>query len=318
MRLSLCPQPLYSLGLNGALDAVVRLGVRALELPVDCGSPLVNLERLLAGGAKELKRELAARDLAISAVSNHQEGQLLLGPHHQDTDGIHRGTGAEKAAWAAERLVKSAELASELEVPVVIGFVGCEDYTRYFPWPDPQGWEKMIPVFQERVGGVLERFDRLGVAFGQEPHPKQFVYNTETALESVQHLGGHKRWGFNLDPANLMLAGVDPVLFARELSGRVWHVHAKDGEIVPHNVGRSGLLAHGRWDRPDRGFRFRIPGWGDVPWKRLITELALSGYDGYLAIENEDPIFGPLDGLEKAVRELAPLLPRGDRAERWW
>ena len=51
--------------------------------------------------------------------------------------------------------------------------------------------------------------------------------------------------------------------------------HAKDAEVVPHNVGRSGVLAHGRWDRIDRGFRFRIPGWGDVPWKRLITELQL-------------------------------------------
>ena len=189
---------------------------------------------------------------------------------------------------------------------------------RLFPWPDPEGWEKMLPVFQERVGKLLDEFDRLGVNLAQEPHPKQMTYNIETSLQSLEWLGHHPRWGFNLDPANLMLAGVDPVLFVQELGWRILHVHAKDGELVAHNARRSGLLAHGAWDRKDRGFRFRVPGWGDVPWKRLISELQLADYKGYLAIENEDPIFHPLDGLRKAVAELKPLLPEGERQERWW
>jgi sugar phosphate isomerase/epimerase len=176
----------------------------------------------------------------------------------------------------------------------------------------------MAPLFQEKAGRLLDRLDPLGVSFGQEPHPKQFVYDTETALESVELLGRHRRWGFNLDPANLLLAGVDPVVFVQELAQRVLHVHAKDGELVPHNARRSGLLAHGRWDRIDRGFRFRIPGFGDVPWKRLVSELQLTGFRGYLAIENEDPVFHPLDGLRKAVAELKPILPEGGRQDQWW
>lgn len=326
MQLSVCPQPFYALarsgaGLAGVLDAVRALGLTALELPVDARSPLVDLEQLLAGGWRQLAAALRERGLALSALSIHQEGQLLLGPHHADTDAIHAGTPAAKSAYAAHRLARCAELAQRLEVPVVVGFVGCEDYTRSFPWPDPDGWEKMRPLFRERVLAVLEHYQRCGVVFAQEPHPKQFVYNTETALESVELLDGHPAWGFNLDPANLLLAGVDSPLFAQELGARVKHVHAKDGELVAHNAARSGLLAHGPWDRPGRGFRFRIPGWGDVPWKRLISTLALAGYDGYLALENEDPIFEPREGLEKAIRELAPLLPRAARnpgAERWW
>jgi sugar phosphate isomerase/epimerase len=326
MQLSLCPQPLYPLaraggGLVAVLEAVRELGLRALELPVDGHSPLVDMDELLAGGWKRLTTQLGQHGLALSALSLHQEGQLLLGPHHADTDAIHAGSPAEKSAFAAMRLAKAAELARRLEVPVVVGFVGCEDYTRFFPWPDPRGWEKMQPVFRARVLAVLEHFERAGVTFAQEPHPKQFVYNTETALESVELLDGHPCWGFNLDPANLMLAGVDSALFVQELGARIRHVHAKDGELVLHNAARSGLLAHGPWDRPGRGFRFRIPGWGDVPWKRLLSTLALVGYDGYLALENEDPIFAPREGLEKAIRELEPLLPRGPRPkemERWW
>ena len=140
----------------------------------------------------------------------------------------------------------------------------------------------------------------------------------EKPSNSVGLLKQHAAWGSNLDPANLLYAGVDPVLFAAEHHARIWHAHAKDAQRVPHHARRSGPGAHGAWERPGRGFRFRIPGWGEVDWKGLISELALAGWDGHLAIENEDPVFEPLDGLRKAVRELAPLLPEGERRERWW
>ena len=115
-----------------------------------------------------------------------------------------------------------------------------------------------------------------------------------------------------------MLAGVDPVVFAAELGARVVNVHAKDGELVAHNIARSGLLAHGPWERPDRGFRFRIAGWGDVPWRRLITELALRGYSGPLTVEHEDPTMGRIEGIEKAAHFLDPLLIRQPFTGRWW
>ena len=318
MELSVCPQPLYKLGIDKALEFMAELGVTAFELPVDRRSSLVDLDDLLSGGHRDLKKKISGFGLKISALSNHQEGQLLLGPHHRDTDRIFSGSAEEKITYSEERLKKTAYLASEMEIGLVVGFVGCEDFARFFPWPDPRGWESMVPTFKDRVSRMLNAFDELGVTFCQEPHPKQFIYNTETALESLEILEGHRRWGFNLDPANLLLAGVDPVVFVRELKDRIFHVHAKDGELVPHNAARSGLLAHGAWDRPDRGFRFRIPGWGDVPWKQLISELRLIGYDGFLAVENEDPVFGPLDGLKKAVAELRPLMPVGEREAQWW
>ena len=91
-----------------------------------------------------------------------------------------------------------------------------------------------------------------------------------------------------------------------------------DGERVAHQIDRSGLLAHGAWDRRDRGFRFRVPGWGDLNWKQLISELRLAGYDGVLAVEHEDPVVGRVEGLRKAVDHLSPLLLRQPAEERWW
>lgn len=318
MQLALCPQPLYRLPLDQALTEMTRLGTRAMELPLDAGNPWIDVERLAAGDCDGLLDSLRQHRIELSAVSVHQEGQLLFGPHHQDTDSICPGSAADKIAFAQARILRAARVAKYLGVEVVVGFVGCEDYTRFFPWPAADGWQRMLSTFRERLLPLLDELHGLGVHFAQEPHPKQLVYNTETALESLTTLDDHPAWAFNLDPANLLLAGVDPVVFVAELGARVRHVHAKDGELVAHHAGRSGLLAHGPWDRKDRGFRFRIPGWGDVPWRRLISELILAGYPGVLAVEHEDPLFGPVDGLCKAVDFLAPLLPEGEREERWW
>src|SRR5262245_43639703 len=119
MQLSLCPQPFYSLararGLGAVLDAARELGVAAIELPLDAQSPLCDLDELLGGGWKRLRQELASHRLALSALSVHQEGQLLLGPHHADTDEIHAGSPADKSTYAEMRLKKAAELARLLE-----------------------------------------------------------------------------------------------------------------------------------------------------------------------------------------------------------
>lgn len=320
MRLALTPQPFFDGDLDRGLEAIAALGFDGLELPVHRGNPWVDLEALADGGAAvdRLRASLERAGLELTCLSIHQDGQLLLGPHHADTDPICGGDPATKAAFAARRLELAGRAAANLGLDLVIGFVGCEDYTRAFPWPDPEGWERMLPVFRERFGPILDRYAELGLRFGQEPHPKQIVYNVETALEAVELFGGHEALAFNLDPANLLLAGVDPVVFAAELGPRVAHVHAKDGELVEHNARRSGLLAHGDWARPDRGFRFRVPGWGDVPWKRLISELIARDYRGWLTVENEDPLFAPDDGLAKARDFLRPLMPVGERRERWW
>ena len=318
MKLGVCAQVLYPLGLETALVTARELGFEAIELPVDRSSPFLDLEEALDGGWRRIARLVREAGLEISALSNHQEGQLLLGPHGIDTDRVHPGNAEEKARYAGLRLEQTAALAERLEVTVVCGFTGCEDYSRWFPWPLEDGFERMGAGFRARLFPVLEAFAARGVRFAHECHPKQFAYNLETARLALDLLEWHPALGFNFDPANLMLAGMNPVVFIAELGERIVHVHAKDGERVEHHVDRSGLLAHGRWDRRDRGFRFRIPGWGDLDWKRIISELRLAGYNGVLAVEHEDPVIGRLEGLRKAVRHLVPLLLHDPPEPAWW
>ncbi len=318
MKLGLCAQVLYHLPWGEALSTARRLGCEAIELPVDARNPFLDLDEALAGGWRRIARDVRNAGLEISALSNHQEGQLLLGPHGTDTDAVHAGDPEQKARFAALRLEQTAALAEHLEVGVVCGFTGCEEPSRWFPWPLADGYERMGTKYRDRLLPVLDAFSRHGIRFAHECHPKQFAYNLETARLALELLDGHPAFAFNFDPANLMLADMSPVVFVAELGARIAHVHAKDGERVAHHIARSGLLAHGPWDRRDRGFRFRIPGWGDLDWKKLITELRLAGYDGVLAIEHEDPTVGRLEGLQKALDHLAPLVLRDPPESPWW
>jgi sugar phosphate isomerase/epimerase len=213
---------------------------------------------------------------------------------------------------------EAARLAAGLGVEVVIGFTGCEDWSRWFPWPLVDGYEQMGSGFRDALVPVLDRFGELGVAFAMECHPRQFAYNLETAEMALDLVGGHESLGFNLDPANLLLAGMRPEEFVVAQGTRVLHVHAKDGELVGHAAARSGLLAHGAWDRPGRGFRFRVPGWGDLDWRALLSELQVAGYRGVVAIEHEDPTMSRREGLEQAVAHLRPIILREPPSERFW
>jgi sugar phosphate isomerase/epimerase len=308
-----------NLNIEVALEKVAKLGYESVEISVENDSHHLKVDDVLNGGnSKHITNLVKSFGLSISALGNHKESQLVLGPYGSDTDLIFYGSPEEKINFGTTRIIRTAQLASEMEVPIVCGFCGCEDYSRWFPWPDPNGWEKMSPIFVDRWGKILDSFRKYGVKFAHECHPKQFAYNTETALMTVELLDNRPEWGFNLDPANLMLSGVDPVYFVQALGDRVLHVHAKDGEIVPHNFRKSGLLAHGDWKRIDRGFRFRIPGWGDIPWKKLITELKLVNYDYVMAVENEDATMGGEEGITKSLDYLKPLLIQSSFDERWW
>ncbi len=305
--------------LERALADAAALGVQTVELNAEAGDPHTPASRLLApGGAEAVRRAVEAEGLRISALGNHAEVMLLGGPFHADTDRFCPGSASEKAVFGRARLLDTARAASALGVATVVGFVGCEDYTRHFPWPDPGGFERMIQPFVETWSPLLDELGRLGLRFAHEPHPKQLVYDLESALLVSAALGDRPEWGYNLDTANLALTGVDPAAFVDALPGKVFHVHAKDLEFVSHNLARSGWAAHGRWDRPDRGVRFRVPGWGDVNFKRVISSLQLAGYTGAISVEHEDPCLSRDEGAAMAVAHLRPIVPRDPPQPRWW
>jgi sugar phosphate isomerase/epimerase len=121
----------------------------------------------------------------------------------------------------------------------------------------------------------------------------------------------------NFDPSHLLWLGIDPVAALRPYVDRVAHAHAKDAETFPEKRNRYGFfgrLSERESDPWDMGWwRYRIPGLGQVDFPRYVDALYEGGFDGFLSVEHEDPVWGGSPekveaGLEIAHRNLRPLI----------
>ena len=305
---------------ENVLDYVSKLGYEAIEIAAWKGSNHIDIDKILDGGATRFKKTVEDFGLTISGLSNHLEGQLVLGPHDESTDEWFQGTPQEKISYGIERMKKTAEAASALDVPVVNGFIGAPNWGAWYVYP-PQNeklFEKGFELVSERWNDILDVFAAQDVKFAHEVHPQEQAYNIETCEQTLKAINERKEFGFNFDPSHFIWQGIDPVIFIKKFGKRIYHCHAKDGELVKENLALSGSIPTGSWQRSNRGFRFRVVGWGDVEWKRIVTALLEVGYDYVLSYEHEDPVISREDGCEKCIYFLKPLIIKSPLKEVWW
>ncbi|MEW2517347.1 sugar phosphate isomerase/epimerase family protein [Actinacidiphila alni] len=120
----------------------------------------------------------------------------------------------------------------------------------------------------------------------------------------------------NYDPSHLMWLGIDPVEALKPYIDRIPHAQAKDAQLDPRARNRYGFFGRTveRADGWDSGWwRYRVPGLGDVDWRRIVDTLYEGGFTGTLSVEHEDPVWSGdvrriTQGLEIAHRTLRPLI----------
>lgn len=296
------------LPLAEALDRVVALGLDAVE--IGTGN--------YPGGAhctNDLLEQVRSRGLEISALSCHGN------PLHPDET---------FARESHETWRRTVELAERLGVETVVCFSGCPgdgpgstkpnwvtcawppDYLEILEW---QWNERAIPYWREEASFARDH----GVRVALEPHPGFLVYNPETALRLRDAVGPEV--GVNLDPSHFVWQQIDPMLAVRELGDAIFHVHAKDVYVDPHNTARNGVLDTKRYDRfGERSWSFRSVGYGQGEkfWRDFVSALRIVGYDGVLSIEHEDGLASVDEGLRRAVEVLQAVVLRESPAEMWW
>jgi len=142
-------------------------------------------------------------------------------------------------------------------------------------------------------------------------YPGNLAYSPEL-WEWMFSLGLH----LNFDPSHLVWMGIDPIAAMRPYVDRIAHAQAKDIEIFPERRNRYGYPGRAV-DRPDPWdvgwWRYRVPGLGQVDWRRLVDVLYEEGFTGVLSVEHEDPVWGGSEervkiGLNVAYRTLRDLL----------
>lgn len=176
-------------------------------------------------------------------------------------------------------------------------------------------WDGNLRLWAERFGPVAEEAEmrNIRIAFenwmdigGNLPFKPRNMGGSPETWDVWFQLLPSPALGIEFDPSHLYWQGIDHLRALRECQDRVYHVHAKDTEMLPEHQYRNGING--------RSFRFRLPGYGEINWAHFISALDEIGYTGGVAIEHEDPIYRQErfdEGLVRARDVLQPLLTPG-------
>lgn len=152
-----------------------------------------------------------------------------------------------------------------------------------------------LRIFTEVYGPMADYAEQRGVRIAFETAgrggPEGNLAHSPELWEKMFEAVPSKALGLSFDPSHLVWLGVPNVPdVIREFGDRIYHFDGKDTEIIRARLARQGILGSAWW-------RYRLPGLGELDWSGIFSALADIGYDGIIAIENEDPIAPGLAGV---------------------
>jgi sugar phosphate isomerase/epimerase len=305
MRLGFLTACLPTTPLDEIADWAAAQGFQALEVaawPTRSGgrnfvASHIDVESLDEDGAREIAKRMADRGLAISSLAYYE--------NNLDPDPAVRSA-------VGEHVRSCIRAAAMLGCDTVGTFIGRDNTLSV-----KENLRLAEPVFVPLVEYAKDHDVRLIIencpmeGWHPDAYPANLAYSPEL-WDWLTELG---LW-LNYDPSHLVGLGIDPVTALRPYVHRVAHVQAKDVETFPDRRNRFGYLGKTRerkdpWDHS--WWRFRVPGLGEVDWRRVIDVLYERGFDGTVSIEHEDPTWSGSEaniklGLTIAQRTLQPLM----------
>ncbi len=279
----------YTPFLPDVFSLLKEVGARSIELACWEGT-YTDADVMLTDSARyeEVISTITSNRLEISALGYY--------PNNLDPD-INRREANNKY------LMRLIELADRMGVRVVSTFAG-----RVLD----KDIHDNIPIFKEVFTPIIKYAEDKGVKIAIENCPMMHgfpfrginIAYTPDAWELMFDAIPSPNLGLEYDPSHLYWLQIDYIDAIYNFGDKIFHVHAKDTEIMYNKLARGGIYSTGWW-------RYRIPGWGEVDWQKVIAALMDTGYDGGVDIEHEDPVFsGPRtnEGLTLGLKHLAQFI----------
>lgn len=240
----------------------------------------IDVDTLDRAGAREVRAMLSDHGLGLSALGYY--------PNALDPD-------PEIAEASIAHIKKTIDAAVLLEVPIVGTFVGrdwrktTEENLAAFA----RVWPPIVRYAAER--GIRIAIENCPMLFSDDEWPGGKNLASSPAIwKKMWEIIPDENFGLNLDPSHLVWQMIDYERVVRDFSSRIFHVHAKDLMIDREGLYQNGILSLGvGWQVP------RLPGLGDIDWRRFIRSLYAAGYDYVVSVEHEDRNF---EGSEDNVR----------------
>jgi sugar phosphate isomerase/epimerase len=257
----------------------------------------IDAASLTAYDAADVTELFARHDLVLSSLAFYDNNL------HPDPD---------ERAVINHHVLACIDAAALLEVPSVGTFIGRDPNKTV-----ADNLREAERVFAPLVAHANDRGVRLIIenCVMEGWHPDGYPGNLAYSPELWEWMFGMGLY-LNYDPSHLVWMGIDPIEAVRPYVDRVEHAQAKDIQVFPERRNRYGypgkaVVRENPWDVG--WWRYRVPGLGDVDWRRLIDVLYEGGFDGVLSVEHEDPIWGGTQariktGLQVAYRTLQPLI----------
>jgi len=144
------------------------------------------------------------------------------------------------------------------------------------PALDADGWRTLLTNL-DRIGAAAAGH---GVLATLHPHIGTMVERED----EVRRVLDGSRIALCLDTGHLLAGGTDPAALAREVPGRVAHVHLKDVDAAWAARVRSGEVSY---TDAVRAGMYRPLGDGDVDVAGIVTTLTANGYEGWYVLEQD-------------------------------
>jgi sugar phosphate isomerase/epimerase len=239
---------------------------------------------------KSIRREFEENNLEISTLATGNLNHLSPDEREQKLN--------------IQRFIRAINLCPKLGTNIIS--------TNVFGDPD-KSIEENMPRYQRVFGEYADEAERLGIRIAIENCPHIHVYPIKIGniafspyvWDLMFKAVPSKAIGLEFDPSHLVWLGIDYLQAARKFKNKIYHVHAKDTEIIQDALNESGIYGSGWW-------RYRIPGWGVINWQKFMANLLDFNYEGNMVIEHEDPVFTGSrykDGLILGLRHLSQFLP---------
>jgi sugar phosphate isomerase/epimerase len=93
-------------------------------------------------------------------------------------------------------------------------------------------------------------------------------------------------FGLNFDPSHLLWMQMDYIKPLYEFKDKLFHIHLKDARVYRDKLNDVGIMA-----APLEFHTPKLPGLGDIDWRKFISSLNDIRYKGHICVEVEDKTF---------------------------
>ena len=285
------------------IDEISRIGYECVE--VACW-PQGKAERKYGGvshiDVNNLDEEKKEHILSYAAEHGITISALAYYPNTMDGN-------PDKRKASIEHLYKVIDAASFLGIDLVTTFIG-----RVTELPV----EDNLEIFAEVWPPIIKYAASKGVRIGIENCPMLFdrtnwpggqnLFTSPVLWRKMFEIIPDRNFGINFDPSHFVWQQMDYIAPIYEFKDRIFHVHFKDIKLYPEKLKECGVMAY-----PLDYMDPKIPGYGDVEWKRFVSALTDIRYDGFACVEVEDRAFEGskekiIDSLKQSYKYMRALV----------